>query len=164
MNRTMRLCALALAGLLTITATVGCSEKQPTVVEPIQEEIEQESEATQQSVDDALNAAQATVNELVTAGDGIETRVDGLQIKSDLQELQRKLTSAIDEAADKKVAALDELTGAFADLIAKVDTAAAKLPVGGPVRTELEDFSRTLKETQSSLAAASAEASGTPSP
>ena len=87
-----------------------------------------------------------------------------MQLSSDLQEIQRKLTNAIGEVGDKKTQALDELSTRFAALIERVDTAAAKLPAGGPVRTELEDFSAKLKDVQAEVAqaAASTDTSTTP--
>ena len=167
MNKTARLFALVVIGALVATALVGCApEGEPSAVVPATEAVEQQTEQRQATVDEALNAAQAAVNELVTIGDGLETRINGLQVNADLQEIQRKLTDAIGEAGDKKVAALEELSAAFDSLISRVDSAAAKLPEGGPVRTELEGFSQKLKDTQASLAeaAASYEASSTPSP
>ena len=167
MNKTARLFALVVIGALVATALVGCApEGEPSAFVPATEADEEQTEQQQATVDEALNAAQAAVNELVTIGDGLETRINGLQVNSDLQEIQRKLTDAIGEAGDKKVAALEELSTAFDSLIYRVDNAAAKLPEGGPVRTELESFSQKLKDTQASLAeaAASYEASSTPSP
>jgi len=154
--------------LVALTALVAVSlmacAQEPTAVEPAQDAVEEQTDAQEQSVDDALNAAQDAVNDLVTLGDGLETRVTGLKVNSDLQEIQRKLTAAIDETGDKKVAALEAVSDAFNNLIFRVDTAAAKLPEGGAVRTELEDFSTRLKDAQTSVAdaAAAAEASSTP--
>jgi len=167
MTKTTRLLALIIAGVLAATAMVGCApDQEPAAVVPATEAVEEQTEQDQAAVDEALNSAQAAVNEYVSLGDGLETRVNGLQINSDLQEIQRKLTDAIGEAGDKKVAALEEVSTAFDSLIYRVDLAASQLPEGGPVRTELEDFSQKLKDTRTSLAeaAASYEASGTPSP
>lgn len=166
MSRTTRLLALVVVGALFGTMLVGCAEETPTAVEPATEEIEQQVEEKQATVDETINSAQAAVGDLAAAVGGLEARIDGLQISSDLQEIQRKLNSAISEVGDKKVAALNELSTAFSNVIAKVDEAAAELPEGGPVRTELESFSQKLKDTQASLAtaAASYEASSTTSP
>ena len=152
--------------LLLVVALTGCGEKEPTAVEPAAEQIEQQADQTEANVDETINAAQEKVSELAAAVGGLEARISGLQVNSDLQEIQRKLTSAIDEAGDKKVAALEDLSTAFANVIAKVDEVAAKLPEGGPVQTELKDFSAKLTDVQTSLAdaAASYEVSSTPSP
>ena len=117
-------------------------------------------------MDEALNSAQAKVSDLAAAAGGLEARISGLQVNSDLQELQRKLTAAIGDAGDKKKQAIDELSSSFNDLIARVEAAAAKLPEGGPVRTELDDFVAQLKDVQANLAtaAASLEASSTATP
>jgi hypothetical protein len=167
MNKTARVSVLIVVCALVAPALVGCApESEPSAVVPATEAVEEQTSQQQASVDEALNSAQAAVNELVSVGDGLESRIKGLQIKSDLQEIQRKLTDAIGEAGDKKVAALDELSTAFDSLIYRLDMAAGKLPEGGTVRTELEGFSQQLKDTQASLAAAAAsyEASSTPSP
>lgn len=167
MNKAMRLLVLLMSGALIATAVVGCApEQEPSAVVPAKEAVEEDAAQKEATVDEVLNSAQAAVNDYIEAGDGLETRVNGLQIKSDLQEIQRKLTSAINEAGDKKTAALQELSTAFESLIYRVDTAASKLPAGGEVQTELTAFSAKLKDTQASLAAAAAsyEASGTTSP
>jgi len=162
MRKTARLLGLVAIIVLLALALVGC--QQEDAVGPAKEQVEQQTEETQQSVDEILNSAQDKVDQLVSAVGGLEARINGLQIKSDLQELQRKLNDAVEEVGDKKVAALEQLSDGFNDLIARVDMAASKLPEGGPVRTELEDFSRQLKDVQTDLsdAAASAEASATP--
>jgi len=161
-TRSLLLVGLALLAAFSMTA---CAQ-EPTAVEPAQDAVEEQADQTQESVDSVLNTAQDTVSELITVGAGLETRIDGLQINSDLQEIQRKLTSAIEGAGDKKVAALEEVSDAYNTLIYRVDTAAAKLPEGGAVRTELEDFSAKLKDAQVALAdaAASYEASSTDTP
>lgn len=164
--RTTRWTILLIAAL-AIGMLVGCSApSEPTAVEPVQEGIEEQADTQQAAVDEALNAAQATVNELVSLGDGLETRVTGLQVKSDLQELQRKITNAIEQTGDAKIAALEELSDAFNNLIYRVEMAAGKAPAGGALQTELNDFAAKLKSAQADLAAAaaSAEASGTATP
>ena len=165
MRRRPQLLAVLALTLLAATALTACSQNS-TTTQPAKEQIQQQTQQKQQAVDDALNSAQAKVKELAAAVGGLEARISGLQVSSDLQEIQRKLTAAIGEAGDKKVAAIDQLSSSFDNLIAKVDTAAAKLPSGGPVRTELEGFSAKLKDVQKSLAdaAASYETSSTTSP
>lgn len=156
-----------LIAALTLAALTACGQQSDTdksAGEQVQQKVEEQSDQSQQAVDDALNAAQDKVGELAAAAGGLEARIDGLQVNSDLQEIQRKLGNAIDGAADKKVAAIQELSDSFSNLIYRVDLAAGKLPEGGPVRTELEDFSKQLTSIQSDLAAAAAssEASSTP--
>ena len=87
-------------------------------------------------------------------------------VYGDVDAAQKDFDGLVGLVKDKKVAALEELSTAFDSLIYRVDNAAAKLPEGGAVRTELESFSQKLKDTQASLAeaAASYEASSTPSP
>lgn len=166
MRKTRGWLPLLVAVILAAMLLTGCNEQTPTAVEPATEEIEKTADEKQADVDVALNSAQDKVSELAAAVGGLESRVDGLQLNSDIQEIQRKLTSAIEESGDKKAALLEELSDAFNNLIYRVDTAAAKLPVGGPVQTELTDFSTQLKDIQTSLAdaAASYEASSTTTP
>lgn len=161
-EKTLRLAILTVA-LVAAVALAGCAKQQSTV-DAAKQKVEQQTKQAQASVDEALNSAQAKVKDLSSAVGGLEARVNGLQLNSDLQEIQRKLTNAIGETGAKKKAALEELSTSLNNLIAKVDTAAAKLPAGGPVRTKLEDFSKKLKDIQASLAAAAAsvETSSTP--
>ncbi len=155
--------ALVVAALSAVLLT-GCSPDQQNAVDAAKQKVDEQTTQSQATVDEKLNAAQATVKELSSAAGDLEARINGLQLNAELQELQRKLTDAIGEAGDKKKAALDELSNSFNDLVSRVDTAAGKLPAGGPVRTKLEDFSAKLKDAQASVAqaAASMEASTTP--
>jgi outer membrane murein-binding lipoprotein Lpp len=166
MRKTGWLLALLAVVVLSVMLLSGCSEQTPTAVEPATEEIEQTADEKQAEVDAALNDAQDKVSELAAAVGGLEARIDGLQLNSDLQEIQRKLTAAIEESGDKRAATLEEISDVFNTLIYRVDTAAAKLPAGGTVQTELTDFSTKLKDIQTSLAdaAASYEASSTTTP
>jgi chromosome segregation ATPase len=163
MNGTRRLLAILVVTGLSAIALTGCAQKSADN-KPVQEQVQQQTEQKQASVDEALNSAQAKVKEIASAAGDLEARVNGLQVSSDLQEIQRKLTNAIGEAGDKKKAALEEVSTFFNDLIARVDTAAGKLPQGGPVQTKLTDFSAKLKDAQTSVSAAAAsyEASSTP--
>ncbi len=158
------LAALTLTVLVAVALT-GCAKAQ-TAVDTAKEKVKTQTEQKQAAVDQALNSAQDTVGQLAAAVGGLEARISGLQINSDLQEIQRKLTAAIQDVGDKKVAALNELSTAFNNVIGKVETAAGKLPAGGVLQTELNDFAAKLKSTQASLAAAAAsyEASSTTSP
>jgi chromosome segregation ATPase len=163
MSGTRRVLGIVIVtGLVTIALT-GCSQKSADS-QPVQEQVQQQTEQKHASVDEALNSTQAKVKELASAAGDLEARVNGLQVNSDLQELQRKLTSAIGEAGDKKKAALDELSSAFSSLIERVDAAAGKFPQGGLVQAKLADFSAKLKDAQASVSAAAAsyEASSTP--
>lgn len=159
------LVVLAIVAVASVALT-ACAPQTPTAVEPAKDQVDQQTSQDQATVDDALNSAQAKVSELAAAAGGLEARVNGLQVNSDLQEIQRKLTAAIGDAGDKKKQAIDELSGSFNDLIARVEAAAAKLPEGGPVRAELDDFVVQLKDAQASLAtaAASYDASSTTTP
>ncbi len=132
-------------------AVAGCAPQTPTAVDPVTEEIEAQTDQQQSTVDDALNSAQATVNELITIGDGLETRIDGLQVKSGLQEIQRKLTRALEQTGDAKVAAVEEISSALNDLISRIETAASKAPAGGELQTELNGYAQQLKDVQASL-------------
>jgi hypothetical protein len=165
MHKTVLALASVTTAALVVAALAGCTQTS-TETPPAQQQIEQNTQQKQQTVDETLNSAKTKVDELVAAVDSLEARINGLGAKSDLTEIQRKLTNAIGEAGDKKVAALNELSAAFATLITKIDTAAAKLPAGGAVRTELEAFSQKLKDAQTAVsdAAASAAASSTPAP
>ena len=118
MNKTARLFALVVIGALVATALVGCApEGEPSAVVPATEAVEEQTEQQQATVDEALNAAQAAVNELVTIGDGLETRINGLQVNAELQEIQRKLTDAIGEAGDKKPAKKSKKTEKKRELV-----------------------------------------------
>jgi chromosome segregation ATPase len=164
MRRALRSVA-ALAFVLVAAVAVGaCAPQTPTAVEPAKQALDQQTQQEQASVDATLNAVQDKVTELAKTVGDLEARINGLQVNSDLQEIQRQLTAAIGEAGDKKKAALDQLSASFNNLISKVDAAAAQLPAGGPVQTELAGFSQKLKDIQADLAtaAASAEASSTP--
>ncbi len=164
MRVSRRLLAVLIVIALAAVLLTGCSQDQQNAVDAAKQKVDQKTTQTQATVDEKLNAAQAKVKNLSSAVGGLEARVNGLQLSADLQELERKLTAAIGEAGDKKKAALDEVSNRFNDLISKVDTAAGKLPAGGPVRTKLEEFSAKLKDAQASVtqAAASMEASSTP--
>lgn len=157
--------AIVAMAALASTVLVGC-DQAPTAVDAAKEQIQQQTEQKQATVDEALNSAQATVTALASAVGGLESRVNGLQVNSDLQEIQRKLTNAIGQAGDKKKAAIEELSQKFDELISRIDTAAGKLPVGGAVQTELTELSSKLKDVQTNLnaAAASIEVSSSPTP
>lgn len=164
MRVALRLVVVAALSVAFASALGGCTQQQQDAADTAKQKVEQTTTEKQASVDAKLNAVQDKVKQLSSAAGDLEARVNGLQLNSDLQEIQRKLTAAIGEAGDKKKTAIDELSNAFNDLISRVDTAAGKLPAGGPVRTKLEDFSAKLKDAQASLteAAASFEASSTP--
>lgn len=151
--------------LVIALALTGCAKAQ-TALDTAKDKVNTQTEEKQAAVDAALNSAQDTVRTLAAAVGGLEARVSGLQINSDLQEIQRKLSAAIQDVGDKKVAALNELSDAFGNLIGKIQTAAGKLPAGGVLQTELNDFATKLMSTQANLAAAAAsyEASSTTSP
>jgi chromosome segregation ATPase len=157
------LATIALVAFAAMALT-ACSSGEPTAVEPAAEEIETQVEEQQSTVDETLNSAQATVGELAAALGGLEARINGLQVNSDLQEIQRKLNNAIEETGDRKIAALEELSAAFDNVIAKIDAAATKLPEGGELRVKLEDFSGQLKDVQTSLAEAADSYETTPTP
>lgn len=163
MRKTMWLLAVLATAAAIAIVTTGCTQQSATV-DKAKEQVEQKAAGQEAAVDAKLNSAQDKVKELASGVGGLEARISGLQISSDLQEVQRKLNNAIGEAADKKKAAIDELSTRLNGLIERVDSAAGKLPAGGPVRTELEDFSAKLKDVQTDLAdaAASLEASATP--
>jgi DNA repair exonuclease SbcCD ATPase subunit len=141
---------------VAVMALAACAPKTPTAVEPVKQQIDQQTQQKQASVDEILSSAQATVTALASAVGGLEARVNGLQVNSDLQGIQRQLTDALAQSGAKKKDALDQLSQAFTALIEKVDTAAAKLPAGGTVNTELTDFAMKLKGVQASLAEAAA--------
>jgi chromosome segregation ATPase len=163
-NKTVRVLLVVALAVMVGGALGGCTQQQKAAVDTAKQNVDQTTSANQASVDATLNAVQDKVKQLASAAGGLEGLVNGLQVNSDLQEIQRKLTAAIGEAGDKKKAAIDELSTAFNNLIAKVDGAAAKLPQGGPVQTKLTDFSAKLRSAQTSLtaAAASVNASSTP--
>ena len=164
MRTALRLLSVAALSVALAAALGGCTEQQKNAADTAKQKVEQTTTEKQASVDATLNAVQDKVTQLASAAGDLEARVNGLQLNSDLQEIQRQLTNAIGEAGDKKKTAIDEISNAFNDLISRVDTAAGKLPEGGPVRTKLEEFSAKLKEAQASVteAAASMEASSTP--
>jgi len=167
MRNIKALLALVIITALAAMTLVGCSQPtEPTAIDQTQDQVEEQTDQNQATVDEALNSAQAAVSEYVSMGDGLETRVNGLKVKSDLQEIQRKLTNAIEQTGDQKVAALEELSEAFNNLIYRVEMAAGKAPAGGELQTELNDFATKLKGTQATLAdaASSYEASGTTAP
>jgi chromosome segregation ATPase len=154
MNRTTKLIAFFAAMMLLPLAVAGCTQAPPKAVEPAKQAVDQQTEQTQASVDATLNAIQDKVTELAKTAGGLETRVNGLQVNSDLQGIQRQLTDAIGQTGDKKKAALDQLSTSFDNVIAKLDEAAAKLPAGGQAQAELTSFSQQLKDIQAELAAA----------
>lgn len=160
-----RFAVLAIAVLAAI-ALSACAPTTPTAVDAAKEQVDQKTEQKQASVDATLNSAQDKLGELAKSVGGLEARVNGLQVNSDLQEVQRKLTNAIGESGAKKKDALDALSTSFNDLIAKVEAAAAQLPEGGAVQTELTDFATQLRAVQTSLAeaAASYDSSATATP
>lgn len=165
MERMLIVLALVVTAAIVLTGCTSSSE-EPTAVEPATEQIEEQVEEQKTSVDEVLNNAQEAVGDLAAAAGTLEARVDGLKIQSDLQQLQRELSAAAEEVGDKKIAAIEALSARFTDLIDKIEAAAAKLPEGGPVRVELEDFAQQLKDIQADLAeaAVSYEASETATP
>jgi hypothetical protein len=163
MHRPRRLSVVIVGAAISLAALAGCAQ-QPTAVQPAKQQVDQQTQQTQASVDATLNAIQDKVTQVAkTAGD-LEARVNGLQVNSDIQGIQRQLTDAIGAAGDKKKAAIDKVSASFDSLIAKVDAAAAKLPPGGPVQTQLTTFSQQLKDVQTSLATAAASVSASPTP
>ena len=99
MKRFVVVLAVVIVASLALTA---CAPQTPTAVEPAKEQVDQQTSQDQATVDEALNSAQAKVSDLAAAAGGLEARISGLQVNSDLQELQRKLTAAIGDAGDKK--------------------------------------------------------------
>ena len=161
----MRKAQLLLAGLVLIvlaTASLtGCS-KQPSAASSTKNQVQQQTQQTQASVDATLNAVQDKVTQLAATVGGLDARVKGLQLNSSIQDVQRKLTDAIGQVGDAKQTAIDGVSTALNNLIQKVDTAAAKLPQGGPVQTALSDFSTKLKDAQASVASVATSSTTTP--
>ena len=168
MRRPWRLFLILALSLLISSALTACAQESTTesASDQAQEQVKSKTEQAQESVDKVLNSAQDTVDKLVKVAGGLEARVDGLQIKSDLQQIQRKLNDAIDERGDKKTAAIEKLSDSFTDLIYRVETAAERAPSGGVVESELNDLAQKLRDVQKKLAdvAASSEASSTSNP
>lgn len=159
MSKALKALMLVALASLVLVALIGCAsgeEPQPSAGEQVEEQVEESTDAKQAAVDEAINSAQSAVSQLITVGDGLETRVDGLQVKSDLQELQRKLTAAQEQTGDAKVAAIDGLSETFDNLIYRVEMAAGKAPAGGELQTELNDLAARLKAAQADLADAAA--------
>lgn len=150
----------AFLGLMIIAlmmAASGCAQSQPKAADEVQEQIEDTTDDQQASVDATLTAVRQKVSDFIDAGDGLETRVDGLQIKSELREIERKLTSALEQSGDAKVAAIEEISDGFENLIVRVETAAGKAPAGGELQAELTDLAARMRQAQTELGEAAAE-------
>lgn len=148
--------ALAMLALVAMLAS-GCAESQPKAADQVQEEIEETTDAKQASVDATLTAVRQRVSDFIGVGDGLESRIDGLKIKSELREIEDKLTSALEESGDKKVAAIEEISDAFENLIVRVETAADRAPADGKLQAELNDLATRMREAQAELGDAAAE-------
>jgi DNA repair exonuclease SbcCD ATPase subunit len=166
MHGSRRFLAIAIVTVLTVPALAGCSQSTTTggggTTKPAVDKQQLQQKAA--SANEALKQAQAKVNELAAGLAALDAKTTGLQINAKIKNISTKLDTAIQETADKKQAAIAEVTTALNDLIANVDAAAAKLPAGGPVRTKLEAFSAKLRDVQTNLTAvaASMNASSTP--
>ena len=128
---------LALTGLLAF-ASAGCSQSTTTGATTKPAVDKQQAQQRAASANEALKNAQVKVNGLAVGLACLDAKTSGLQINTKVNDISTKLDTAIKETADKKQAAIAEVTSALGGLIAEVDAAAAKLPTGGPVRTELE--------------------------
>lgn len=150
MRRITSLLAMLMIGLLALFAS-GCTAPEPKAADEVQEQIEGGTDEAQTSVDASLTAVRQKVTEFIEAGDGLETRVDGFQIKSDLREIERKLTSALEQSGDAKVATVEEISDGFENLIVRVETAAGKAPAGGELQAELTDLAARMRQAQTEL-------------
>jgi cob(I)alamin adenosyltransferase len=107
-------------------------------------------------IDEVIEDAATRVGSLAATVGVVESRVDGLEVQADLEQLESDLNDAAEAVGDKKIEAVERLSAKFDEVTDRIDTAAGKLPEGGPVRTELEEFSQKLTDVGAELAAAAA--------
>lgn len=163
MRKTGMLLAALTAAIVALLLIGGCDASTTgTTTKPAvdKEQVQQKAAAA----NEALKTAKAKIGQLSEGLAALDAATSGLQINAKVSDISTKLDAAINATADKKQAAIADVTTALSDLTTKVDAAAAKLPAGGPARTELENFSTKLKDVQTNLdaAAASSETSSTP--
>jgi len=145
--------------IMTVAALAGCQQTPPGAQEAV-DQIKAGAEAKQAAVDQAINAVQKSVGEAADKAGGLEAQVKGLQIKSDLQQIQRDLEGAIGQTADKKAEAVRSIAATFDGIIVKIENAAAEAPAGGQLQTDLNELAGKLRAGQAALAAAVGSASG----
>lgn len=142
----MRRVWLPLAALvvvaLAVTSLAGCGDASTNGTS---------REDVEKTVDERLASAQEKIDNLADAIGELEAKVDGLVVGTRVEEIRADLEAARAEAGAKKVAALEDLSVRLSEVIADVETAAAKLPEGGTVRTELDDFVAKLKGVKADI-------------
>lgn len=143
---------MLLASAMMLTA---CGSDEQDAAEPVPGGSEQQTDQ-RRSIDEVIEDAATRVGNLAATVGVLESRVDGLQIQDSLEQLESDLNAAAEEVGDRKVEAVEKLSARFDEITGRIDTAAGKLPDGGPVRRELEGFSQKLKDVQAELAAAAA--------
>jgi len=124
------------------TSLVGCGDASTTGSS--REDIEQ-------TVDERLASAQEKIDNLADAIGELEAKVDGLVVGERVEEIRSDLEDARAEAGAKKIAALEDLSVRLSEVIADIEAAADKLPEGGTVRTEIDDFVAKLKGVKADI-------------
>jgi uncharacterized protein YlxW (UPF0749 family) len=142
MRRVWLILAALVVLALALTSLVGCGDASTDGTS---------REDVEQTVDERLASAQEKVDSLADAIGELEEKVDGLVVGTRVEEIRSDLEDARAEAGAKKTAALEDLSVRLSEVIADVEAAAEKLPEGGTVRTELEDFVARLEGVKADI-------------
>jgi len=127
---------------LALTALAGCGDVSTTGTS---------REDVEQTVDERLISAQEKVDALAEAAGDLEAKLESVEVGTRVEEIRSDLEDARAEAGTKKVAALEDLSVRLGEVIADVQAAAEKLPEGGAVRTEIEDFVARLEGVRADI-------------
>lgn len=141
---------LALVLALGVAAISGCTTPTQPAETPQALPSTTPSPEAQTRVDAALAKAKSIVDQADAKAAELESKIKGLQVKAELDKLDQQLTDAMNEAADKKAAAVASIDAALTKIITKIDAAAALLPAGD-LQTQLKALSNDLKSIQSDL-------------
>lgn len=141
---------MLVASVMMLTA---CGSAESDVAEPDSGETGGQT-GQQRTLEEVLEDSAVRVGDLAATVGVLESRIDGLQVQASLEQLESDLNDAAEQVGERKVEAVERLSSRFDEIIGRVETAAARLPEGGPVRTELEEFSQKLKDVQADLAEA----------
>jgi len=142
MRKAWLVLAILLVVALALTALAGCGDASTTGTS---------REDVEQTVDERLISAQEKMDALAEAAGDIEAKLESVEVGTRVEEIRADLENARAEAGAKKVAALEDLSVRLGEVIVDVQAAAEKLPEGGAVRTEIEDFVAKLTGVQADI-------------
>ncbi len=153
MSRPSKLVALVAVLALAGAAMTACSQTG-TSSTPGSEQIQKNTDANVQKLDQAISTAQAKVSEVASSSACSAAESMGVTVNKHLQAMNEQLTVAMNAHGTAKAQAVKNAAASFTQLIAQIDAAAAKAPAGSPQQAALAELSTKLKDIQSSLSSA----------